>query len=92
MVANGANFPVRAGANPPRLRLGRDHECRAPRRRQADDLEAREAAHLPNIQEERRRAILAFIDRHLDDPEFGVAHIARVFGMSTRSVHKLFDG
>jgi AraC-like DNA-binding protein len=55
-------------------------------------LEAGEAAPLPDIREERRRAILAFIDRHLDDPELGVARIARAFGMSTRSVHKLFEG
>lgn len=47
---------------------------------------------LPDIREERRRAILVYIDRHLDDPELGVAQIARAFGLSARSVHKLFEG
>lgn len=47
---------------------------------------------LPDIREERRRAILTFIDRHLDDPELGVARIARAFGLSSRSIHKLFEG
>lgn len=47
---------------------------------------------LPDIREERRRGILAFIDRHLADPELGVTRIAREFGISSRSIHKLFEG
>lgn len=41
---------------------------------------------------ERRRAILAFIDENLGNPELGVASIVRTFGISSRSVHKLFEG
>jgi AraC-like DNA-binding protein len=55
-------------------------------------IEAGEMDALPNIREERRRAILSFIDRHLDDPDLSVARIARAFDMSTRSIHKLFEG
>jgi AraC-like DNA-binding protein len=47
---------------------------------------------LPDIREQRRRGILTFIDRHLADPGLGVARIAREFGMSSRSIHKLFEG
>ena len=47
---------------------------------------------LPDIREERRRAILTFIDGHLDDAGLSVVKIARAFGLSTRSVHKLFEG
>jgi len=55
-------------------------------------IAASEIDPLPDLREERRRAILSFIDRHLDDPELSVARIARAFGLSTRSVHKLFEG
>lgn len=55
-------------------------------------IEASDDGPAPDIRDERRRAILSFIDRHLDDPELGVARIARAFGISTRSVHKLFEG
>jgi len=55
-------------------------------------IEASAMDALPDIREERRRAVLAFIDRHLDDPQLSVARIALAFGMSTRSVHKLFEG
>lgn len=53
----------------------------------AEDIDA-----IPDVSEERRRAILAFIDTHLDDCDLGVVAIARAFGLSTRSVHKLFEG
>ncbi len=46
---------------------------------------------LADAREGRRRAILAFIDRHLADSELGVAMVARAFGMSTRAIHKLFE-
>jgi len=55
-------------------------------------IAAGEVGPLPDVREERRRAILGFIDRHLDDPELSVARIAHAFGLSTRSVHKLFEG
>lgn len=54
---------------------------------QADDL-----ATTPDPRETRRRAILEFVDRHLADADLGIARIAREFGMSTRSIHKLFEG
>jgi AraC family transcriptional regulator, positive regulator of tynA and feaB len=46
----------------------------------------------PDLREVRRRAILDYIDRHLADPVLGVADIARAFGFSSRTVHKLFEG
>ena len=46
----------------------------------------------PDIRQERRLAILSFIDRHLDDEDLSVVRIARTFGMSSRSIHKLFEG
>lgn len=47
---------------------------------------------IPDIREERRRAILGHIDAHLADPGLDVASIARAFGFSSRTVHKLFEG
>jgi len=47
---------------------------------------------LPDFREERRRGILHYIDRNLADPDLGVASIARAFGFSSRTVHKLFEG
>lgn len=47
---------------------------------------------LPDVREERRRAVLEFIDCHLAEPEFGVGDIAREFGCSSRTIHKLFEG
>jgi len=55
-------------------------------------VQADEVAPPPDIREDRRRAILSFIDRNLDDEELSVVRIAQSFGMSTRSVHKLFEG
>jgi AraC-like DNA-binding protein len=55
-------------------------------------LHAEKLDAIPDVKEERRLAILAFIDTHLDDRDLGVVAIARAFDMSTRSVHKLFEG
>ncbi len=46
----------------------------------------------PDVRERRRQAILAYIDRHLADPHLSVAGIASAFGLSSRTVHKLFEG
>jgi AraC-like DNA-binding protein len=47
---------------------------------------------LRDLREERRRAILEYIDRNLADPELGVTGIARAFDCSSRTIHKLFEG
>jgi len=46
----------------------------------------------PDVREERRRAILEFIDSHLAEPELSVGEVARAFGCSSRTIHKLFEG
>jgi AraC-like DNA-binding protein len=47
---------------------------------------------LPDVRAERRVAVQEFIDQHLAAADLGVDTIARAFGMSTRSIHKLFEG
>ncbi len=47
---------------------------------------------LPDVKESRRRAILEFVDRNLADPALGIALIGQEFGMSSRTIHKLFEG
>lgn len=55
-------------------------------------MEASDTAPLPDAREQRRRAILTYVDQHLHEPQLDVGSIAQAFGMSTRSVHKLFEG
>lgn len=55
-------------------------------------VRAEEAAPAVDIREGRRRAILEHIDRNLADAELGVGSIARAFGFSSRTIHKLFEG
>lgn len=45
----------------------------------------------PDVREERRMAILEYIDSRLNDPALGVQEIARKFGCSSRTLHKLFE-
>lgn len=45
-----------------------------------------------DVREQRRLAILEYIDANLDDPTLSVATIARAFQCSSRTVHKLFEG
>jgi AraC-like DNA-binding protein len=45
-----------------------------------------------DVREGRRRAIFEHIDRNLADPELGIGSIARAFGISSRTIHKLFEG
>ncbi|MCW2381055.1 MULTISPECIES: helix-turn-helix domain-containing protein [unclassified Sphingobium] len=47
---------------------------------------------MPDPRESRRRAILEYVDRHLADADLSIARIARDFSMSSRSIHKLFEG
>jgi AraC-like DNA-binding protein len=47
---------------------------------------------LPDIREDRRQSILDFIDRNLADPDLGIAGLAQAFGLSSRTIHKLFEG
>ena len=47
---------------------------------------------VPDIREGRRVAILEYIDRNLADCDLGVGRIARAFGISSRTIHKLFEG
>lgn len=47
---------------------------------------------LPDLRDQRRHAALDFIERHLADPELGVASIAHALGCSSRTIHKLFEG
>jgi len=47
---------------------------------------------VPDLRVDRRRAILDYIDRNLADADLGVARIARAFGFSRRTIHKLFEG
>jgi len=46
----------------------------------------------PDLREERRRAVLEFIDSRLAEPDLGVGQIAHEFGCSSRTIHKLFEG
>lgn len=55
-------------------------------------IRAEHADEVLDVREARRRAILEFIDRKLDDPELGVGMIAREFNCSSRTIHKLFEG
>ncbi|HWU02926.1 MAG TPA: helix-turn-helix domain-containing protein [Novosphingobium sp.] len=50
-----------------------------------------EADALPDQREERRRAVLEFIDRNLTEPDLGIASIAAAFNFSKRTIHKLFE-
>lgn len=45
-----------------------------------------------DVREGRRRAILEHIDRNLADTELGIGSIARAFDISSRTIHKLFEG
>lgn len=47
---------------------------------------------MPDVRESRRRAILEYIDHNLADPDLGIGRLAREFGMSSRTIHKLFEG
>ncbi|NBC37432.1 helix-turn-helix domain-containing protein [Novosphingobium sp. FSY-8] len=47
---------------------------------------------LRDQREERRAEVMAYIDRHLADFDLGVESIARAFGFSKRTIHKLFEG
>ncbi len=55
-------------------------------------VRAGDAAPEADLRESRRRAILDYVDRNLADPDLGVGGIARAFGFSSRTVHKLFEG
>jgi AraC family transcriptional activator of tynA and feaB len=55
-------------------------------------IRADHPAAVPDVRENRRRAILAFVDRNLADPALGIARIAQEFSMSSRAIHKLFEG
>ncbi len=50
------------------------------------------AGYSGDLRERRRIAILEYVDQHLADEKLSVATIADAFGMSPRSVHKLFEG
>jgi len=45
----------------------------------------------PSVDEARRRAVRAYVERNLGDPSLSPARIARAFGISTRYLHKLFE-
>jgi AraC-like DNA-binding protein len=53
----------------------------------ADELEP-----AMDVREGRRRAILDYVDRNLADPDLGIGSIAHAFGISSRTIHKLFEG
>lgn len=55
-------------------------------------VRADEANPAIDVREGRRRAILEHIDRNLSDTELGIGSIARAFGISSRTIHKLFEG
>ena len=55
-------------------------------------VRADEANPAIDVREGRRRAILEHIDRNLADTELGIGSIARAFGISSRTIHKLFEG
>lgn len=55
-------------------------------------VRAEDMAPAVDIREGRRRAILEHIDRTLADADLSVAGIARAFGISSRTLHKLFEG
>lgn len=55
-------------------------------------VRADEASPAIDVREGRRRAILEHIDRNLADTELGIGSIARAFGISSRTIHKLFEG
>ncbi|MBN9507000.1 MAG: helix-turn-helix domain-containing protein [Altererythrobacter sp.] len=46
----------------------------------------------PDLREERRRAVLEFIDDRLAESGLDVGQIAHEFGCSSRTIHKLFEG
>lgn len=46
----------------------------------------------PDPREQRRKAVLEYIDSRLTDPDLGVRDIAQAFDCSPRSIHKLFEG
>ena len=52
--------------------------------------EARRRA-TPSLEEARRRAVFAYVERNLADPALSPAHIARALAISTRYLHKLFE-
>jgi AraC-like DNA-binding protein len=55
-------------------------------------VRANEAGPAVDVREGRRRAILEHIDRNLADTELGIGSIARAFDISSRTIHKLFEG
>ncbi len=55
-------------------------------------VRADEAGPAIDVREGRRRAIFEHIDRNLADPELGIGSIARAFSISSRTIHKLFEG
>jgi AraC-like DNA-binding protein len=55
-------------------------------------VRAEEAGPAIDVREGRRRAIFEHIDRNLADPELGIGSIARAFSISSRTIHKLFEG
>jgi AraC-like DNA-binding protein len=55
-------------------------------------VRADDAAAQPDMREARRRAILEHVESNLADPRLSVGEIARAFGWSNRTVHKLFEG
>lgn len=55
-------------------------------------IQADEGAPAIDVREKRRRAILEHIDRNLADADLGIGGIARAFGLSSRTIHKLFEG
>lgn len=55
-------------------------------------LRSEHALEIVNLREERRRAALDFIERHLANTQLDVTSIARALGCSSRTIHKLFEG
>ncbi len=46
---------------------------------------------MPDPREAKRRELLDYIDRTLADPDLNVERLAREFGCSVRTIHKLFE-
>ena len=55
-------------------------------------LRAEPAQEIVDLREERRRAAIEFIERHLAETDLDVGSIARALGCSSRTIHKLFEG
>lgn len=47
---------------------------------------------VPDPREQRREAVLEYIDSHLAEPDLGIRDIAHAFDCSPRTIHKLFEG